>query len=310
MQSGWPTAQPSWPAAPPNGPEAPPSRPGAQANWPVTPNAPRLEVDAQQPPVGGPDQRTAQMGATPAVFEEPANPPERTTHMFGAIPGAHGPGLVEPPSAANQQVWTGPETPNPINEATVAHPVITPRAGPAAPDMYGTGMGPTPNYPDRLPEPLVVISPYQKEQPSQRPYEKRGMGLFAAIAAVLAALIAVAALVFVLANRGDDRPTDPNVPTLGGKEPTAVRLRDEGSKIGITWQDPSAGTVSFLVAMGHPGEQLKPVATLGPGQTSYEMGALNNALDYCFTVIAVYRGNQFATSAQTCTDRPAPSTSK
>ena len=52
------------------------------------------------------------------------------------------------------------------------------------------------------------------------------------------------------------------------------------------------------------------MATLGPGQTSYEMGALNTALNYCFTVIAVYRGNQFATSAQTCTDRPAPSTSK
>ena len=205
--------------------------------------------------------------------------------------------------------------------------MITPRTGPPGtgiqPGYPGPVSGPPTYYepgpldffgspvdPARLPEPLVVTTPYAQEQPAPRPYEKRGFGLFAAIAAVLAAIIAVAALVFVLANRGDDRPSDPNVPTLGGKEPTAVRLRDEGSKIGITWQDPSAGTVSFLVAMGHPGEQLKPVATLGPGQTSYEMGALNTGLNYCFTVIAVYRGNQFATSAQTCTDRPAPSTSK
>jgi hypothetical protein len=150
--------------------------------------------------------------------------------------------------------------------------------------------------------------------PEQRPYEKRGIGLFAAIAAVLAAIIAVAALVFVLARRGDDRPSDPNVPTLGGQAPTDVRLSDEGSKIRLRWTDPSAGTVSFMVAMGHPGEELRPVATLVPGETSYEMGALNAGLDYCFTVIAVYRGNQFATSTQTCTARspgdPAPSTSK
>jgi hypothetical protein len=61
-----------------------------------------------------------------------------------------------------------------------------------------------------------------------------------------------------------------------------------------------------MVAMGHPGEQLKPVSTLGPGQTSYEMSALNPALNYCFTVIAVYRADKFATSAQACTSRATP----
>jgi len=115
----------------------------------------------------------------------------------------------------------------------------------------------------------------------------------------MAAVIAVAALVFVLANRAGDS----DVPTLGGPPPTAVQLKDGGSRITVTWKDPTDGTVSFVVAMGHPGEQLKPVSTLGPGQTSYVMDALNPALNYCFAVVAVYRDNKFATSQQACTDR-------
>jgi hypothetical protein len=130
------------------------------------------------------------------------------------------------------------------------------------------------------------------------------MGLFAAVAAALAAVIAVAALVFVLANRSGEDGNDSGEPTLGGgPTPTNVRLEDAGARIKISWVDPANGTVSFLVAMAHPGEQLKPVATLGPGKTSYEMSALNPALDYCFVVVAVYRDNQFATSAQACTER-------
>ena len=134
-------------------------------------------------------------------------------------------------------------------------------------------------------------------------YGRGGVGLFAAIAAVLAAIIAVAALVFGLAHRSEESAGDPDVPTLGGPAPRDVRLRDGGTRISVTWRDPSEGTVSFLVAMGHPGEQLKPVSTLGPGQTSYEMSALNPSLDYCFAVLAVYRGNEFATSPQACTAR-------
>jgi hypothetical protein len=138
------------------------------------------------------------------------------------------------------------------------------------------------------------------------PAPRRGMGIFAAIAAALAAVIAVAALVFVLASRSGNRNDDSDVPTLGGSPPTDVRLRDEGARIRVTWADPADGSVSFMVAMARPGEQLRPVGTLGPGQTSYEMSGLNANLDYCFAVIAVYRNNKFATSEQACTERPAP----
>jgi len=55
--------------------------------------------------------------------------------------------------------------------------------------------------------------------------------------------------------------------------------------------------------MARPGEQLKPVSTLGPGTTSFEIGGLSANLNYCFAVVAVYRNNKFATSQQACTNR-------
>jgi hypothetical protein len=130
------------------------------------------------------------------------------------------------------------------------------------------------------------------------------LGLFAAIAAVMAAVIAVVALVFVLANRPSGSSTGTSsVPTLAGAAPSGVRLRDEGAEIGVSWTDPSRGTVSFMVVMGHPSEQLQPVGTFGPGQTSYTARGLNPALNYCFAVIAVYRADRMSTSAQACTKR-------
>jgi len=54
-------------------------------------------------------------------------------------------------------------------------------------------------------------------------YRRRGLGLFAAIAAVLAAAVAVAALVFVLALRGTVAPASPMCPTLAGPAPSDVK---------------------------------------------------------------------------------------
>jgi hypothetical protein len=127
------------------------------------------------------------------------------------------------------------------------------------------------------------------------------VALYAAIAASLAAVIAVVALVFVLANRGDK--ADDNVPTLSGPPPTDVRLTDRGSTIDVSWADPANGTSTFLVTMAHPGEVLRPVTQVGPGQTTYRLTGLSSKLDYCFVVVAVYGTNKFAKSALTCTAR-------
>jgi hypothetical protein len=137
--------------------------------------------------------------------------------------------------------------------------------------------------------------------------------VFAAIAACLAAVIAVVALVVVLAGRKTDDRVPGDVPTLGGRPPTDVRLRDAGSTIEVSWRDPTDGSVSFVVMFARTGEQLKATSRLGPGQTLLKLDGLNARLDYCFVVVAVYSADEVATSPQTCTSRggstPAPTTS-
>ena len=132
--------------------------------------------------------------------------------------------------------------------------------------------------------------------------------IFAAIAACLAAIIAVVALVLVLASR-QSHPKD-NVPTLSGRPPTDVRLEDAGSDVRLTWTDPAGGRTTFLITGGRPGEVLRPLGQVGPGQTSYELHGLNADLDYCFAVVTVYSTTRLAPSAQSCTSRSSTPTPK
>jgi tetratricopeptide repeat protein len=138
--------------------------------------------------------------------------------------------------------------------------------------------------------------------------QRRSSVIFAAIAACLAAIIAVVALVLVLASRQSN--TKDNVPTVAGPPPTDVRLEDNGSDIRLTWTDPAAGRTTFLVTGGRPGEVLRPMGQVGPGQTSYELHGLNTILDYCFSIVAVYSTTTLAPSAQSCTSRLSTATPK
>jgi hypothetical protein len=131
--------------------------------------------------------------------------------------------------------------------------------------------------------------------------QRRSAVIFAAIAACLAAVIAVVALVLVLASRQSN--TKDNVPTVSGRPPTGVRLEEDGSDVRLTWTDPAAGRTTFLITGGRPGEVLRPMGQVGPGQTSYELHGLNADLDYCFAIVAVYSTTELAPSAQSCTSR-------
>jgi hypothetical protein len=145
-------------------------------------------------------------------------------------------------------------------------------------------------------------------RPPPAPPQRRSSVIFAAIAASLAAIIAVIALVLVLASY--QSKTKDNVPTLSGRPPTDVRLEDDGSDVRLTWTDPAGGRTTFLVTGGRPGEVLRPMGQVGPGQISYELHGLNADLDYCFAVVAVYSTTTFATSAQSCTSRLHTATPK
>ncbi|KXK58340.1 hypothetical protein AWW66_30315 [Micromonospora rosaria] len=155
---------------------------------------------------------------------------------------------------------------------------------------------------------------------SQVPEEgesRRGRALVAV--AVAGAVVAVAAVVgvgVVLLNReatpgpaGGSAPTAAG-PATSGPPPGDLELRDDATTITITWSDPTNGTVPFMVAGGRAGQDLGVMATVDPGETSYTVNGLNSRVDYCFTVLAVYSTDEFATSGQVCTnrDRSTPST--
>ena len=265
-----------------------------------------------------------------AVPQAPQRPPSAPVFQPQA---PQRPGTVQPPSPANQHVWTGPPKPmaphpvpaprsSPVDEPTIVQPVVHQRpvypephyqSGPPVPQqrvgsydergglggLFGDGGGSGP-YGER-----GGLNPYgeRSEIEPHAAQGRRGLGIFAAIAAVMAAVIAVAALVFVLANRTSDPADNQDVPTLAGPPPTDVQLVDNGASVKITWTDPTEAKVSFMVIMGRPGLELKPAGTLGPGKTSFEMSGLNADLNYCFAVVAVYSGNKFSTSSQACTSR-------
>lgn len=216
------------------------------------------------------------------------------------------------PVRSNPPVVPVPRTPVAgLEEATAVQPAVRTGAAFGPPAEMPTEIiydAPTPAPPLPAPPPTPPPQPMPAApQPValSRTYRKRGAAVYAAVAASLAAVIAVIALVLVLANRqGDeDRGTTSNVPTLGGPAPTDVQLAADRSTITVTWADPSDGKTTFVVEMARPGEVMKAVGHVGPGQTSYRMEGLNDRLDYCFTVVAVYGTNTFSPSPQTCTTR-------
>jgi hypothetical protein len=239
-----------------------------------------------------------------AVRPAPLTPaPERR-----AAPAHQQHGITTPhQGAAYQQTPTHQQVPayqqSPVHQQV---PAYQDRQG----QVYRHAPAPSESQAPHLAPPVRV-----SHETDGAPYGKRGPALFAVIAAVLAAVIAVAALVFVLANRDGDGggKGGEDVPTLSGEAPGDVVLRDRGGFVQLSWTDPAAGTTSFLVTGGRPGEVLKPLGQVGPGKTTYTLQGLNAKLDYCFAVVAVYSTTTFATSPPACTTRvssPAPSASK
>jgi hypothetical protein len=93
--------------------------------------------------------------------------------------------------------------------------------------------------------------------------------------------------------------------------PRDLKLRDEGTTITVTWTDPSAGTVPFIVAGGRSGTALKPLGSVESGRTTFQINGLSSSADFCFLVAAVYSGEHTVPSSPACTTRatasPGPS---
>jgi len=141
--------------------------------------------------------------------------------------------------------------------------------------------------------------------------KSRGLIVAVAILAVTALVAVVAAVVLVIGKLGDDASGDPDpTPSAAplGQPPTNVQLRDNGTSITISWDDPSGGLVPFIVASGR--DRLGRVADVPAGQTSRTLEGLSPSQNYCFVVLAVYATDNVSSSASVCTNRtpqPTPS---
>lgn len=91
-------------------------------------------------------------------------------------------------------------------------------------------------------------------------------------------------------------------PAVGGA-PARLRITDDGTSVTLTWQDPSDGTVPFIVAGARSGAESHPMQSIPAGRTRSTIHGLNTKFDYCFTVAAVYSIDVVARSAQACTRR-------
>ncbi|SCL70322.1 Fibronectin type III domain-containing protein [Micromonospora citrea] len=137
--------------------------------------------------------------------------------------------------------------------------------------------------------------------------------MIVAVVVVLLALVALVGVGVLLLSREAAPPSGPaspaaasataGAPSADRPPPTDLTLRDDSATITLRWTDPAGGGVPFMVAGGRAGQKLGVMATVDPGQTSYTVNGLNSRVDYCFTVLAVYSTDTFATSGQVCTER-------
>ncbi|WP_431910432.1 tetratricopeptide repeat protein [Micromonospora carbonacea] len=290
------------------------------------------------PPLGpAPGRRATPVGpgpdAAPAPLAAPAPAPQpqaqAQAQAFQDPSRALGPGHgavhpdASPPPAPDPRPAARPHRPPwPGREAVEAGPVGPRRApatpAPAAADWDGQpgrdgpawpergGGGPADDYP----------SPREAWQTTYPEEKQAGRGRVLVVVVVVAALVVVVVVVGVAAlvlgrAAGPPPPTTPSVaagPTVDGPPPGDLELRDDSSTITLTWTDPSAGAMPFMVAGGRAGQKLGVMATVDPGQTSYTVNGLNARVDYCFTVLAVYSTDAFATSGQVCTQRERTAT--
>ncbi|MFI2650705.1 fibronectin type III domain-containing protein [Micromonospora fulviviridis] len=242
-------------------------------------------------------------------------------------------GMTAPPwsSAAPPQPLDRPDDPRP-EPVVDASPATEPEPEPA-PEGGDEAARPLPIYdallefpeskqPDPEPYPSQGAWPAVPpafHQPAAYPVaeepEPRGRNRTVVAVAAGAVVVAVAAVVgvgAVLLNRDPAPPPAPAPtaakPKASGPPPGDLRLQDNTTTITVTWADPTGGGVPFVVAGGRAGQKLGVMATVDAGQTRYTVNGLSPKLDYCFTVLAVYSTDAYATSGQVCTDREGGTT--
>ena len=212
----------------------------------------------------------------PAQPAEPAPPPPTTSSPTSPPP------ITALPPITPEPIAPEPIVPDPVPLPRSAPPLSTPEIG--APEI-GT------------PAPIDQAAP--RRASGRTPLVLAvGVAVLAAVAAVTTAVIA-----FRGNEPGGQPGPHPSTAPASRPAPTSVRLRDEGPSITVSWLDPSDGKAAFIVTGAQAGQQLRPFANLAPGVTTATLNGLNEHLQYCFTVVAVYSAEELAVSNLVCTTR-------
>jgi hypothetical protein len=86
--------------------------------------------------------------------------------------------------------------------------------------------------------------------------------------------------------------------------PRDIRVSDDrGTSVTLSWTDPTAGTVTFVVVGTGPGGEKLATKSIHRGTTTVTYTQLNAAKNYCFVVGAVYAVDTVALAPEICTKR-------
>lgn len=252
-----------------------------------------------------PTPTAAQANPTAAQF----SPTAAQTHPTAAP--AH-PSIAQTSTIATQQ---SPAAQAAWSPTVHADPALAPPAAPPPAQQYHHQPYPAQ---DQHQAPYPGQQYHQAPEAYRPPYADDGRSagrnravLIGTVVAAGVAVAAVAGLGAVVLTRDDPPPTGTAptaAPTAAGLPPGDLKLRDDSATITLTWTDPTGGAVPFMVAAGRAGQALGVMATVDPGRTSYTVNGLNSRVDHCFTVLAVYSTDSFATSGQVCTARERKAT--
>lgn len=149
--------------------------------------------------------------------------------------------------------------------------------------------------------------------PPQRPVRRKS-----AVAAVSSARrwllgLGAAVILFALAvafSRGTTRPTPeispealPRASEVAAMAPQVTSVKDERVAVTLAITDHSEGKAAFYVVGGPVGGEPTTLADGQKGAATIRVNALNPEVEYCFVVVAVLSVDEFAPSAQVCTNR-------
>ncbi|MFD4205843.1 hypothetical protein ACFWRG_07600 [Micromonospora tulbaghiae] len=272
------------------------------------------------------------MSAPPGTYPPPVSGPPAAPVSAAPVSGSSVPpwGMVAPPwsSVAPSQPVDRPTDPEPgEDEPAPADTAGEPDRDAPEPNRPMTIYEDLLDFPESTrPEPPAepeqsawpATPPMFHQQPVEQqaayPMEPERSGrnrtvLALVVGGAVLAVVAAVGVGAVLLNREAAPPPAPAPasgspsPKVAGPPPGDLKLRDDTTTVTVTWTDPTNGGVPFVVAGGRAGQKLGVMATVDAGQTRYTVNGLSAKLDYCFTVLAVYSTDSYATSGQVCTDR-------